>query len=452
MGETLNSSSSIMTEEVELFLDCIGIVALAGYTAETRLTQYLNKITYNHDHHLGLAFLCQPEEFFVPVANVFSYKKQETENIGSYLVHNIERSSLWNAIQRNNIERIRYLVQFLDHYTINKSYYNYERVPQLELDAEIYYANRPMDLAELSYYLADGRTGTVRRTLREITGAYKHSWPIVKFEEYPPLNCHDIRISILGPPLSPYAGGIFHITIHYPPAYPFRCPTIHVHTTMYHPYISRKQWCYMGNDWWSPAITLHIMLCHLYALLDLDTLKISMEEDTDTMLNPEAAQLFLNNREEFIRKAARMTRLYAQPTMMERIELSSHFFPQGTPFLFAVYKGNKAIAKLLLDAGADIHALDYYGNNALIISITNLDVEMVKLLLDYKINVRTTVSARGESLYDLLTDTPIIDDITDQQEIEIMSRRKEILLMLEPHGLVIPVTGSTNIVSGPITG
>ncbi len=62
----------------------------------------------------------------------------------------------------------------------------------------------------------------------------------------------------MGPPDSPYQGGVFFLTIHFPSDYPFKPPKIAFTTRIYHPNINSNGSICLDilRSQWSPALTI----------------------------------------------------------------------------------------------------------------------------------------------------------------------------------------------------
>jgi ubiquitin-conjugating enzyme E2 D/E len=62
----------------------------------------------------------------------------------------------------------------------------------------------------------------------------------------------------MGPSDSPYSGGVFFLSIHFPTDYPFKPPKVNFTTKIYHPNINSNGSICLDilRDQWSPALTI----------------------------------------------------------------------------------------------------------------------------------------------------------------------------------------------------
>merc|ERR1719458_611695 len=73
------------------------------------------------------------------------------------------------------------------------------------------------------------------------------------------------QATIMGPPDSPYQGGVFFLTIHFPTDYPFKPPKVAFTTRIYHPNINSNGSICLDilRSQWSPALTISKVLLSL---------------------------------------------------------------------------------------------------------------------------------------------------------------------------------------------
>mgnify|MGYP001392434745 CR=1 FL=1 len=112
--------------------------------------------------------------------------------------------------------------------------------------------------------------------------------------------------TIIGPTGSVYEGGIFNLSIEFPPNYPFKPPKIRFITKIYHPNINMSGGICLDilKDQWSPALTISKVLISICSLLD--------DPNPDDPLVPEIADIYVKNRLQYDLTAREWTQYYAQ--------------------------------------------------------------------------------------------------------------------------------------------
>lgn len=114
---------------------------------------------------------------------------------------------------------------------------------------------------------------------------------------------------IMGPEDSPFAGGIFHMIIHFPLDYPFKPPKVSFTTKIYHPNVNSSGAICLDilKTQWSPALTISKVLLSILSLLT--------DPNPDDPLWPEVAHEYKANRAAYDLNAREWTARYAQQTI-----------------------------------------------------------------------------------------------------------------------------------------
>ncbi|EMS63383.1 Ubiquitin-conjugating enzyme E2 28 [Triticum urartu] len=124
------------------------------------------------------------------------------------------------------------------------------------------------------------------------------------------------QATIMGPSESPYAGGVFLVTIHFPPDYPFKPPKVAFKTKVFHPNINSNGSICLDilKEQWSPALTvskLHVYLTSPYFQVLLSICSLLTDPNPDDPLVPEIAHMYKSDRAKYESTARSWTQKYA---------------------------------------------------------------------------------------------------------------------------------------------
>ena len=111
--------------------------------------------------------------------------------------------------------------------------------------------------------------------------------------------------TLFGPSDSPYAGGVFQLSIRFPTDYPFKQPHIQFLTRIYHPNINAAGGICLDilKQQWSPALTISKVLLSIQSMLT--------DPNPEDPLVPDIAALYKTNRDAYEANARQWTLLYA---------------------------------------------------------------------------------------------------------------------------------------------
>ncbi|XP_075490390.1 ubiquitin-conjugating enzyme E2-17 kDa isoform X1 [Primulina tabacum] len=113
------------------------------------------------------------------------------------------------------------------------------------------------------------------------------------------------QATIMGPSDSPYAGGVFLVSIHFPPDYPFKPPKVAFRTKVFHPNINSNGSICLDilKEQWSPALTISKVLLSICSLLT--------DPNPDDPLVPEIAHMYKTDRAKYEATARSWSQKYA---------------------------------------------------------------------------------------------------------------------------------------------
>uniref|UniRef100_A0A0N5A315 E2 ubiquitin-conjugating enzyme n=1 Tax=Parastrongyloides trichosuri TaxID=131310 RepID=A0A0N5A315_PARTI len=113
------------------------------------------------------------------------------------------------------------------------------------------------------------------------------------------------QATIMGPPESPFQGGVFFLAIHFPTDYPFKPPKVAFTTKIYHPNINSNGSICLDilRAQWSPALTISKVLLSICSLL--------CDPNPDDPLVPEIARVYKADIAKYNQVAREWTQKYA---------------------------------------------------------------------------------------------------------------------------------------------
>lgn len=145
-----------------------------------------------------------------------------------------------------------------------------------------------------------------KRIAKELEDVKKDKLSGVTLEMAEDDDLSHLKGTFIGPPGTPYEGGLFEVDIKIPDEYPFKPPIMKFDTRVFHPNISSQTGAIcldILKDAWTPILTLKSSLISLQSLLQ-------SPEPTDPQ-DAQVAKLYLTDPKKFAETAANWTKIYA---------------------------------------------------------------------------------------------------------------------------------------------
>ena len=129
------------------------------------------------------------------------------------------------------------------------------------------------------------------------------------------------KVSFLGPKDTSYKGGLFHLSVQFPPDYPQKAPEVCFLTPIYHVNVNPRIPTYPGGErlgfvfipqllWWKPEYKMREFLMDIFALFYMST--------PNNIFGLDRAEELRTNRAKYEEKIKYFTKKYANPMFTDK--------------------------------------------------------------------------------------------------------------------------------------
>lgn len=151
------------------------------------------------------------------------------------------------------------------------------------------------------------KPASTNRVLKELENLRKNPLAFCSTGPIDDSNIFRWQATIIGPPSTPFEGGVFSLTIEIGEKYPFEAPKVNFNTPIFHPNITEEGKICMeilsNPDKWSPTVSISQILAAIYTLLSNPNTGHSLRPDVAKMYDTDLAQ-YLETAREWTQKHA----------------------------------------------------------------------------------------------------------------------------------------------------